>query len=255
MSILLISDPHGFYSEVKETVDKIMGENDKLAVLGDILDRGSEAVKMCEYLVDLLRQDRLILIRGNHEDLFLTCLDDIEQGKIWSIASGNYHLRNGTYDSLLQLAGMQSSEAVKNPEELVHRVKESDFYKILLPACVDYYETDKYILTHGWIPCIEHGAGQRYHYDPFWREADAEEWRKARWYNGMQMAHKHQIIEPDKVIVCGHWHTSYGHSVIEGKCGEYGEGADFSPYFAKGIIAIDGCIAHTGKVNCVVIDE
>lgn len=31
--------------------------------------------------------------------------------------------------------------------------------------------------------------------------------------------------------------------------------ADFSPYYNKGIIAIDACTAKTLKVNCIVIED
>lgn len=56
-------------------------------------------------------------------------------------------------------------------------------------------------------------------------------------------------------IVCGHWHTSYGHSKYERKGTEFGEDADFSPYYGPGIIAIDACTAFSGKVNCLVIED
>ena len=58
-----------------------------------------------------------------------------------------------------------------------------------------------------------------------------------------------------KTIVCGHWHTSYGHSKYEHKGTEFGEDADFSPYYGPGIIAIDACTAFSGKVNCLVIED
>ena len=59
----------------------------------------------------------------------------------------------------------------------------------------------------------------------------------------------------EKTIVCGHWHTSYGHSKYEHKGTEFGEDADFSPYYGPGIIAIDACTAFSGKVNCLVIED
>lgn len=59
----------------------------------------------------------------------------------------------------------------------------------------------------------------------------------------------------DKTIVCGHWHASYGHSRIEERGSEFGPDADFTPYIAPGIIAMDACTAQSGFVNCVVIDE
>lgn len=71
----------------------------------------------------------------------------------------------------------------------------------------------------------------------------------------MDMAVQFKITEPNKTIVCGHYHTSYGHSVYENKGSEFGVDADFSPFYAKGIIGLDGCTAWTGEVNCIVIDD
>ena len=90
-----------------------------------------------------------------------------------------------------------------------------------------------------------------YSYISSWREADREQWNQARWFNGMDAA---QTADENKTIVCGHWHASYGHSKYEHKGSEFGEDADFSPYYGPGIIAIDACTAFSGKVNCLVIE-
>ena len=89
---------------------------------------------------------------------------------------------------------------------------------------------------------------------PDWRNADAALWSKARWINGMAAAHA-GITETGKTIVCGHWRCSFGHAKYEGKGGEFDNDPDFSPYCAKGILAIDACTAVSGKVNCIVIDD
>ena len=70
--------------------------------------------------------------------------------------------------------------------------------------------------------------------------------------NGIDAA---QTADENKTIVCGHWHTSYGHSKYEHKGTEFGEDADFSPYYGPGIIAIDACTAFSGKSNCLVIED
>ena len=58
-----------------------------------------------------------------------------------------------------------------------------------------------------------------------------------------------------KAIVCGHWHTSYGHSFIDRSCSEWGKDADFSPFSAEGILAIDASTPDSLMVNCVVIED
>ena len=70
-----------------------------------------------------------------------------------------------------------------------------------------------------------------------WREASEQSWRQARWINGIDAVRT--VFEAGKTIVCGHWHTSYGHSKYEGLGTEFGKDADFSPYIAPGIIALE----------------
>lgn len=45
------------------------------------------------------------------------------------------------------------------------------------------------------------------------------------------------------------------YSKYEHKGTEFGEDADFSPYYGPGIIAIDACTAFSGKSNCLVIED
>lgn len=90
---------------------------------------------------------------------------------------------------------------------------------------VNYYETENYIFVHGWIPCVSIPFARqkgrfiyKYMYNENWPKANELEWNKARWINGMEAAHS-GVIEPNKTIVCGHWHCSFGHSNYEGKGG------------------------------------
>ena len=97
-------------------------------------------------------------------------------------------------------------------------------------------------------------------YDPEWRSADKEDWHEARWLNGMRYAFD-GIIEPGKTIVCGHWHTSYGHTIRKIRetknysLSEFDEDADFSIFYDNGIIAIDACTAYSGFCNCLHLTE
>ena len=89
---------------------------------------------------------------------------------------------------------------------------------------------------------------------PHWRDVIPSLWNKARWINGMEAAH-HGILEPGKTIVCGHWHTSFGHCHYEGDGGEFDNKPNFAPFYDEGIIALDACTACTGKVNCIVLED
>ena len=214
-------------------------------MLGDLFDRGHEAKQLQQFILEQMEQEKIILIRGNHEDLFVE-LVTTDAGMPYS-----YHKSNGTYDTALQLTGFDPVMASIRHYDFADAAKDTPFYKEIIPAMLDYFETEHYVFTHGWIPSIPN-RDKSYSYISSWREADREQWNRARWFNGMDAA---QTADENKTIVCGHWHTSYGHSKYEHKGTEFGEDADFSPYYGPGIIAIDACTAFSGKVNCLVIED
>jgi serine/threonine protein phosphatase 1 len=262
MKYYVIADPHGFYDEMIKALRSAgyfdeKGEK-RLVVVGDLLDRGSQAQKIVEFMMGEDLAGRLIYVVGNHEDLMIDALQSIAKGDIFMVANPvSHHYRNGTWDTILQLSGMNEKDAVEHPINLVRRVLDHDFYKTLLYRAVDYFETANYVFAHGYIPSITDGFRPviSAEYDHNWRDATPQQWRTARWYNGMEMNYFHNVRIPDKTIVCGHWHTSYGHAHIEEKGSEYGSDADFTPFYGDGIIALDACTKVSGIVNCIVLED
>ena len=265
MKYYVVSDIHGYFSKTKSALEDAgffrETEPHKLIVCGDMFDRGKEAQKMQEFMMNLLEQDKLVFIRGNHEDLLVDLISNFRDYEDDIAAAHSFHIRNGTWDTALQLTGMKRQHALSRPDIFIKRVKQTDAFSKLLPASKNFFETQKHIFVHGWIPCITEDApawyqrNRTYQFNPEWRNAGAGEWQKARWFNGMALAHFHNIKEAKKTIVCGHWHASYGHSYIEGKCQEFGKDSDFSPFYSNGVIGIDACTAYSGKVNCIVIED
>lgn len=260
MKYYVVADVHGYYTYLMRALTEagFFAETKpcKLIVCGDLLDRGAEARETVDFMLRLLAEDRLIYVLGNHEELLVQCLQEISRGGVYEIAAGlSHHSHNKTWDTLL--SGLSEDEACRAPGELVRRVVQSPLYRKLLPVCVDYFETPRYIFAHGWLPCRAEGCKPhiRYSYDPEWRDADETGWRQARWYNGMELACRHRVTEGGKTVVCGHWHTSYGHAKLHGVGSEWGADADFSPFSDEGILAIDGCAASSGRINCVVIED
>jgi len=249
MRYYVTADVHGFYREMREALENAGYFRDreahKLVILGDLMDRGQEAEKMQDFILDLMARDGAILIRGNHEDLFRE-LVTIDEG-----LPVRHHVSNGTYGTALQLTGYDAAMALSRNLDFAAEARKTPLYRQIIPATIDYYETAHYVFVHGWIPCDRDENGG-YFYRPDWREASPEDWYRARWYHGIDAV---RTCGEPKTILCGHWHCSYGHAVYEGRGTEYGPDADFNPYTAPGIIALDACTAHSGRVNVVVIED
>ena len=253
----VVSDVHSFFTELKTVLTEKGFFDDpephKLIICGDLYDRGTEAQAMQEFILDLLSRDQVILIRGNHEDLALDLLHN------WSRKSylQRHHNLNGTVDTVCQLTGFSEREVYTKTDEVGRAFLQDPFIQRIIPAMVDYFETGQYIFAHGWIPCTPislSSTEKEYVPIPDWRNARKEQWDKARWINGMEAA-RNGIIEPGKTIVCGHWHCSFGHARYNKDGSEFGSDANFSPYAAKGIIALDACTAFSHKVNSVVLED
>ena len=260
MRYYVVADVHGFYTEMISALSEKGYFEDKsphkLIICGDLFDRGLQNKKVERFVAECLQRNEIILIRGNHEDLLIDFVDKLPT---YALVGFEYthHYSNGTVNTVKELIGSTLKEMKNHPEETIVKVKQTEFFKTILPAMRNYYETENYIFVHGWIPSLATGWGgqvNHFEYNPNWRRADGSGWYFSRWYNGMLAAYQ-GVIEPNKTIVCGHWHTSFGHAHYEGKGEEFGEGEDFSPYYAKGIIALDACTVHSKKINCIVLED
>ena len=239
----VMSDIHGFYDEMIDALDKanFNSETDFLISLGDEMDRGPEPGKVIDYFMSL---PHAIFVRGNHTDLMEELLD--------RRYPYNHDYHNGTFQAVLDLAPHAKTfkEAC-----IVAELKVKPFFE----KEVNYFETKNYIFVHSFIALTNkdglpmyYTRNRQFEFNPDWRNAHASEWEEARWGNPFDLASKGFL--PDKTLVFGHFHTSYARNKFDGKP-EFGDGADFSIYYGDGFIGIDGCTAHTGKVNVLVLED
>ena len=275
-NLYVVADVHSFYSSLIRALDEAGFFSDpkgKLVLLGDAFDRGEETLELMNFLLKLLREDRLIYIRGNHEDL----LEDLV--RLLSTNSYKYMMddfnRNRTTDTVISIANMyydDEADCLKyygkddwqymdyekvmlQPLITVELARESVYYK-KLRTYLNYYETEHYVFCHGWVPTdIVHANNKdKSVYNPNWRSDDMD-WRRARWTNGMEACVSDGAAIPDKTVICGHFHTGWGHENLHGN-----DGASREPFLDYGIIAIDGGTyvdepAEAKVVNCIVINE
>lgn len=229
MKIFAVSDVHGFTSILRRNLSEVGFEvnnpNHLLVICGDLFDRGPEAKDMLKFIHEI---DNKIMVKGNHEDLMQDMI--IREYPLF------HDIQNKTYDTALQLAWDSSLGDV-------NYTKLYGIFDNLCSQMVDFYETKRYVFVHGWIPVTSAKKD--------WRDSNL--WKKARWLNGMEMQMKGKTL-PDKTIVCGHWHCSWGNA-IKFNVSEFDDDAIWDPYIAPGTIAIDRCTAYTKEMNIIVLED
>lgn len=240
MKYFVCADIHGFYDEWIDALNKggfdINNPNHKIIVCGDLFDRGRKPKEIIDFI--LSNKDKFVLIRGNHEDLM--------QSMIYRNDYTVADVKNGTVQTILDLC----PEWKMSDLDLVTIAKKTRLQEVL-DMCVDYFETEDYIFVHGWIPTKEYTK----QYDSDWRNADANRWYMARWTNPVEM-YNNKIFEPNKTIVCGHWHCSaLWHAQNPNKYDEFGTKECFVPFITKDIIALDACTVYTKKINVIVREQ
>lgn len=239
MKYFVSADIHGFYDEwMKALFEKgfdIENPEHKIIVCGDLFDRGNKPKEIIDFV--LKNKEKIILVRGNHEDLME---EMVSRGFPYG---RDYH--NGTERTIIQLA-FEARDGVDYKDV----ARKSRLYDVL-SLMIDYYETDKYIFVHSWIPI----DSENYKYKEDWRTATKKEWSAARWVNPLEMYNAR--LFPEKILVFGHWHVSaFWASENAKKYSEWGANACFDPFIKEGIImALDACTAYSGKVNVVLLED
>lgn len=262
--LFAVADVHGFYDEMIAALDEAGFDKEnpehRLVVCGDIFDRGRKPRETLQYLQDI--GNKLVFVRGNHEDLLEDCMNEIARGWIPS----RHHWSNKTVQTICDLCGIEDYDLFGISDSTKDKV-----YRIIHPIllwihekAVDYYEAGDYIFVHGWMPCdsddpIPYHARRKLTLIPR-EEWDCENyiqrkgmWDAARWIDPVN-AYQQGCVIPGKTTVCGHWHASAGHSKLHGNGPEFGEGACFDIFKDEGIIMLDACTAVSHKVNVLVIE-
>ncbi len=109
-----MSDIHGEYKKYCDILKKInFGDNDILYVLGDVLDRGPEPIKV---LKDMSMRPNVYPIMGNHELMAI----DILKSLLVEITEENYntHINEGVISKMLEYQQNGGDTTLKQFKEL-----------------------------------------------------------------------------------------------------------------------------------------
>lgn len=83
----LISDIHGDYG-VWQKAKNLLQEGDSLYILGDVIDRGPDGIKI---LMEIVGNKQCFMLKGNHEDMMVDALtyEDMDSMRMWYMNGGD----------------------------------------------------------------------------------------------------------------------------------------------------------------------
>ena len=145
--------------------------------------------------------------------------------------------------TIAEFFGETAVDTANNTVDLSGKSDRVDRIAALLMQMRDYYETEKYIFVHGWLPNHSGSVIKE------WRSGLDEDWKNARITKWTDMYSGTEAIK-GKTVVCGHFPVYYAKRFDRRR-----ENMETTPFFGKGVIAIDGGTDVTGKVNVVVLED
>ncbi len=143
MNSYIIGDIHGCSDELRYLVDALpVHPNDEIVFLGDYIDRGPDSSGVVSFLIEIkehLKENRLVFLKGNHEDMLLSYLElSGQHGKMFLPNGGKATVLS--YGLSAEGASPARLSAVIPPDHL-------EFYQ----ALEYYYVTEPYFCVHAGI--------------------------------------------------------------------------------------------------------
>src|SRR5215210_8871670 len=142
MATYVIGDIHGRPKLLDQLINNVPWdvEQDKIVFLGDLVDRGPDAPGVIERVMELAAANpNVVVLRGNHEQMMLDCLDygDLQ----WLIPENGGLATLNSYG--FNLSDLQDVSDIKIPDEHVEFLRGLPFF----------HEDEKAIYVHaGLVP-------------------------------------------------------------------------------------------------------
>lgn len=133
MKIYVMSDIHGEFNLFIKMLKFInFSKEDKLIILGDVLDRGAYPIKTLKYIME---NKNIEMIMGNHEKMFLDfafATDEMTKKFAYQV-----FVQNGGYSTLTEYDKLPIDEQI----EVIKYIQSLPTYKVI----------DNYVLVHSGV--------------------------------------------------------------------------------------------------------
>lgn len=136
MATYLVSDIHGQFLPFRQALERVgfSPENgDRLYVLGDMIDRGPQSKEVLLYLYQLQQQypGRIVILKGNHEQMFVDWLQGKEDGGSFLLNGGDATVRSFLDNHPLRRAFLGGTPSFAKQESARQAIRSR--YPFLLP--------------------------------------------------------------------------------------------------------------------------
>jgi serine/threonine protein phosphatase 1 len=140
MKLIAVGDIHGCFQTLTELLKKVrasLDENEphQLIFLGDYMDRGPASKQVLDLLISLKEKSDCVILRGNHENMFLDFCEDP-----YNNVKSKMYLSNGGLETLKSFEDLGKNQSL--PEK-----KYLDFVR----AMPLYHKVGKWVFVHAGI--------------------------------------------------------------------------------------------------------
>lgn len=142
----VIGDIHGMYHSLEVMLSHWRREDEQLILIGDYIDRGPNSDSVLKTVRELQSEHGAILIRGNHEQLFLNYL--LNPKKDWKL-----YKQNGGATTISQLLKLNVEEVEEgDPEEVAQSLLSQEPWLVSWLESLVYYTTfGNHIIVHAGV--------------------------------------------------------------------------------------------------------
>ncbi len=195
--VYVLGDIHGMMHQLNLICSQILPlrKNDHLVFLGDYIDRHKDSTKVLDFLIQLKAKyhDQVVLIRGNHEQMFLNAIQlGSAMANIYEFWRNNGG--NETLSGYLERAGSTIQPHLL-PRSRLQDLIPKEHISLIKNDMVDYYEFDDYIFVHaGCDPLIPMNIQNQ---EIFW-------WDRSLFNYTKLLKLKMESCNWNKIIVTGH---------------------------------------------------
>ena len=137
MRTFVVGDIHGRCAQLLNLLDMLPRDpqTDTLVFLGDLIDRGADAPGCVDHILKLSRErpERVICLRGNHEQMLMDFLDGLSNIWLTPVTGGErtfeqYTGRHVRVDSEADLEEMRNAFADSFPPEHLEFMRGLPYY-------------------------------------------------------------------------------------------------------------------------------